>query len=554
MKQLFFGDCLDVLKELHQKYPDGIVDLIYIDPPFNSKRNYNILYEDLDMKDTKAQKMAFADTWSNLHYYDELNEIARIREHLHDFLSIINKINISKSIVAYLTTMSIRIFYMKKVLKNTGSFYLHCDPNMSHYLKIVCDLIFGKDNFRNEIIWKRTSSHNLIKRYGPIHDVILYYSKSNNYLYNNLKKDYSKLQTSKFSLKDDFGNFKRADLTGSGVRMGFSGEKWLRYDPTSKDRHWAIPGILKEAFDIDSNLNTLETLEILNRKGLILHSESPDGLPGYKNYINLSMGQSLQDIFYDIPSVKGNENLGYPTQKPETLLERIIKASSNEGDLIADFFCGCGTSIAVANRLNRDWLGVDISHLAIKLILKRLTDPYDDDKKKILIKEIQINGFPKDIASAKELFKIPIKGPIIFQDWVIEVLLGGVSNEIKNVKGYDGYLTFAKNEKESGKVLIEVKGGGAGLTQLNHFIHTVKTKEADLGVFVCFEEQVTKGMRESAVEEGFYTKYKINKIQIITIEELFEGKEIKLPGLAENTTFKKNVNGKKNNNIDRSFL
>ena len=188
MNKLFFGDCLDVLKELNREHSEGFIDLIYIDPPFNSKRNYNVLFEDINMKDTKAQKQAFADTWSNVSYLDTLNELHDLDYDLYQYLTILDKINISKEAVSYLTTMAIRIYYMHKVLKDTGSFYLHCDSTMSHYLKVVCDLIFGGDKFQNEIVWKRTSGHSDATRYGNVHDIILYLVKTNRYTWNKIYK------------------------------------------------------------------------------------------------------------------------------------------------------------------------------------------------------------------------------------------------------------------------------------------------------------------------------------------------------------------------------
>jgi site-specific DNA-methyltransferase (adenine-specific) len=206
MKHLYFGDCLDVLKNLYTKNPNGFIDLIYIDPPFNSKRNYNILFEDIDMKDTKAQKQAFADTWSNITYKDSIEEIADLNINLFKFLKNLDEINISKSVIAYLATMAIRIHFMYKVLKDTGSFYLHCDTNMSHYLKLVCDLIFGKDNFRNDITWQRIYSHNDANKFGSIHDNIILYRKSNVFIWNKLYTKYDKKYL-KMYLHDD-GNGK----------------------------------------------------------------------------------------------------------------------------------------------------------------------------------------------------------------------------------------------------------------------------------------------------------------------------------------------------------
>lgn len=373
MRKLYFGDNLEVMKELHQKHPNGFIDLIYIDPPFNSKRNYNILYEDIEMEDTQAQKQAFADTWSNVSYYDTLNELADVDLDIHKFLTMLDNLsNISKSAISYLTTMAIRIIYMHRLLKETGSFYLHCDPNMSHYLKILCDMIFGEKRFNNEIVWNRTNAHNMKSNYfGRTHDIIFFYHKSDSYTWNNQYLEYSKAQLKRFK-KDERGKlYKAENITMTSANPGRQFE-WRGTIPPP-NRSWGM---------------SEEKLEELWQKGLILTKK--DGTPrldGLKVYLDDLEGKLLNDNWHDIPRV-GNtskERLGYPTQKPEALLERIIKASSNEGDLVADFFCGCGTTMAVAEKMNRRWLGVDISHLAVRLIVKRLSDPYEGESQQRII-------------------------------------------------------------------------------------------------------------------------------------------------------------------------
>lgn len=215
-------------------------------------------------------------------------------------------------------------------------------------------------------------------------------------------------------------------------------------------------------------------------------------------------------------------------------MERIIQASSNEGDLVADFFCGCGTTIAAAQKLNRRWIGADISHLAVKLISKRLTDTYGPE----IRNTFEIFGFPKDIASARELAANPDKGRFKFEEWVVEVMLDGVINENRTQTGFDGYLTFNFQGKKE-LVMIEVKSGGATLTQLNHFIQTVNSKKGDLGVFVCFPEEVSKGMYESAKKQGYYReelfRMTYDKIQILTVDRILNGEKINIPRSTEMT-------------------
>ena len=556
MKELYFGDCLDVLKELHSKYPDGFVDLIYIDPPFNSKRNYNVLFEDIDMTDTKAQREAFNDTWSNVKYKDTLFEIENLNLDLHDFLKTLDKINISKSSVAYLTTMAIRIYYMHKVLINTGSFYLHCDPNMSHYLKIICDLIFRKENFRNEITWQRTNAHNDARLKMPsVSDIIFYYTKSSKYFYRPISAPLSKDYIEKFYRKKNTkGNYMSGDLTGPKTSSGESGMEWHGFNPTDAGRSWAVPNRIVKKLVNEKKFNkmgVIDKLEILYKHGYIYFTKK--GTPRIKRYLDDSQGTVIGDIWTDIKPISAHaaERLGYPTQKPEALLERIINASSKDGDVVADFFCGCGTTIAVANRLNRNWLGVDISHLTVKLILDRLIKPLPDYARKDFLKTISIHGFPKDIASAKALAQKDSKGRFEFQLWVVEFLLGGIINPKKTAdKGWDGYITFPKNGKGRGRILIAVTNGHANVRNIREFITVLKKQEADMGVFTCFAEQVTKPMYEASKEEGYYEGYKFDKMQIMTIEDLLEGREIKIPGGVGSSLFKqaiKDVRPKKQN-------
>ena len=343
MKKLYFGDCLDILKGLNKEHPEGFIDLIYIDPPFNSKRDYNVLFESLDLSDSTAQKQAFADTWSNVSYLDTLNEIQELDLDLFQFLKGLDSIRVHKSAVAYLTTMAIRIFYMRKVLKDSGSFYLHCDPAMSHYLKLVCDLVFGQDNFRNDISWKRTSGHSDAKGYGSAHDVILYYTMSKDSLWNLLYQPYeSDYVKTYYRYSDPDGRkWMSGDLGAAGLQGG-----GYEYEWKGVKRLWRVP---------------VSTMEQMDKDGKIFYTKN--GIPRIKRYLDESKGIPAQDIWTDIEALRSwhKERLGYDTQKPEALLERIIQASSNEGDLIADFFCGCGTTIAVAEHLNRNWIGVDIS-------------------------------------------------------------------------------------------------------------------------------------------------------------------------------------------------
>jgi len=493
--QLYFGDNLDVLQQLYASYPQGFIDLIYIDPPFNSKRNYNVLFESVDMKDSTAQKEAFADTWSNVTYVMTLSQLSDLDINLYNFIKNLDNTNISKGAIAYLTTMAVRLWYMHKLLKPTGSFYLHCDPTMSHYLKIVCDLIFGEKNFRNEVIWCYKSRHFSKRHFGQKHDVILLYSKTDQYTFNwrSILRPLSETTIKKFKHKDEIGYYR---LNGRGIK--------------------GSP--IQSAKDVDPKWE-------IEHPELVVRDYLKEGVP-------------IEDYWYiDIINQASKERLGYPTQKPEALLDKIILASSNEGDIVADFFCGCGTAVAVAQRLNRKWLGVDISHLAVKLIAKRLGDTYGDE----ILKTFEIHGFPKDIDSAKELANNVKGGRLEFEEWIVEVLLHGVINERRNEMGFDGYRTFSIYDKKY-VVMIEVKSGNASPTQLNHFIKTVEDKKGAIGLFICFADQITKNMQVIAKKEGQFTDDFDNtycdKIQVISVEELMEGKRPMIP-LSKVETFKK---------------
>lgn len=533
MNQLYFGDSLEILKQLCAKHPEGFIDLVYIDPPFNSKRNYNILFETVDLHDAKAQKEAFADTWSNVSYKDTIEELKTIDLNLSRFLDALDHAGISQSAVSYLTTMAIRVYYIRKVLKPTGSFYLHCDPTMSHYLKLVCDLIFGEKNFRNEITWQRTNAHSDAKNKFPdVNDVILFYSKSGKTAFNQtyvahdeeyLKKFY------RFNDHDGKGPFRLDNMASPNPRPNMM-YAWKGYP--YPDKGWRYEK---------------ETMKKLDEEGKIYYPKTRDGSPDFtkrlalKRYLQEQKGNLITNNWTDIYPLQAadKERLGYPTQKPEALLERIIQASSNEGDAVADFFCGCGTTVAAAQKLNRNWIGVDISHLAVGLIRKRLIDTYGES----IVKTFTVDGLPKDIGSAKALAIAP-QGRMHFQDWVIETLLGGVSNEKKTGDGgYDGYTTLEIDKGKKEVVLIEAKSGNINITNLRSFAATVEQQKASAGILVCFEAQITKGMRSEAKGRGYFRQdiygTTFDKVQIISVEDLLEGKLPSLPKSSETGPFKK---------------
>jgi adenine specific DNA methylase Mod len=366
--KLYYGDNLDVLRRYVK---DESVDLIYLDPPFNSRQDYNVLLAEKDGSQTGSRIQAFEDTWEwNIEaeraYEQIVEQGGRVADALRSFRTFLG----GSDMMAYLAMMAPRLVELRRVLKETGSIYLHCDPTASHYLKILMDAIFGPQFFRNEIVWKRTSAHNSAKRWGPVHDVLLFYAKGEQSTWNRVSQDYTEEYIQRFYRQEDHeGRFTLGDLTGAGTRNGESGLPWRGVDPTAIGRHWAVPRPEDER-EIWEELSVQQRLDVLDAKGLIYWPPRENGVPRFKRYLRIDRGMPAQDVITDIDplSPHAKERMGYQTQKPEALLERIIRSSSNEGDVVLDPFCGCGTTVQVAQRLNRRWIGIDITFLAIGLI------------------------------------------------------------------------------------------------------------------------------------------------------------------------------------------
>ena len=421
----------------------------------------------------------------------------------------------------------------------TGSLYLHCDPTASHYLKIILDAIFNPRNFQNEVVWKRTFSHNRAKRWGPIHDAVLFYSKTDDFTWNRTIQPYDESYVAKaFTHHDQFGVFSSESLTGPGKRTGDSGKVWEGIDPDSIGRHWEPPPdrSLPEHFRFPegwSGLSVRERLTILNDQNMIYWPKKKNGKPRFKRYLSNELGLAIQDIVTDIPPIssQAKERMGYPTQKPITLLERIIKASSNESDTILDPFCGCGTAIHAAQRLNRNWTGIDVTHLAIGLIEKRMRDAFGI--------KVNVRGTPNSFDSAKDLAR---RNKFQFEAWAV-TLIPNVLPNTKQVgdKGVDGrgYIHLGKNKdgkRIDAKIIVSVKGGG-NLTpsMVRDLAGTMSSEKAKLGVFVCLKEP-TRKMREAAVSEKFFSTpfgESYPRLQIYTISDYFNGIRPNLPSLAD---------------------
>ena len=372
---MWTGDNLDIMRGMNSES----VDLIYLDPPFNSKRNYAAPIG------SQAAGAAFKDSWT----LDDIDlawhgEIADKQPALY---SIIDASGLAhgKGMKSYLIMMAVRLMEIYRLLKPTGSLYLHCDPTASHYIKALMDAIFGPRQFRNEVVWKRTSSHNRAKRWGPIHDTILFYSAGPKFTWNRVLQPLDAAYVERFYRhRDGKGSYRVSDLTGPGLRDGDTGQPWRDIDPAPRSRHWELPPdhALPEWFtfpDGYADMPARERLDVLNKQGLIYWPAKQGGVPGFKRYLGAHSGSPVQDLILDIKplSAAAMENVNYPTQKPLDLLDRIIKASSNDGDMVLDPFAGCATACVAAERLNRQWVGIDISHKAVELVQIRIRKEID---------------------------------------------------------------------------------------------------------------------------------------------------------------------------------
>ncbi|MGQ0444759.1 MAG: site-specific DNA-methyltransferase [Beijerinckiaceae bacterium] len=527
---LFYGDNLAILRE---HIADESVDLIYLDPPFNSNASYNVLFRAPEGHQSQAQIEAFDDTW---HWnapaeqaFDEVmqsgnSDAAEMLRAMRSFLK-------ENDMMAYLTMMAVRLLELHRVLKPTGSLYLHCDPTASHYLKILLDAVFGNKNYRSEISWRRSSAHSDAKQgrrlYGNIRDTLFFYSKSDawqwNWQYTSYSSDY--VESAYRHIDQATGKrFRRDNLTAAKpggdvsylwpVKRPVAGGNWeadleeefrvpndgweYKQVPPYRGRFWAY---------------SKENMRTFANEGRLIYAQS--GMPEFKRYLDEMPGVPLQNDWNDISPVIGKQDLGYPTQKPLALLERIVSASSNEGDLILDPFCGCGTTVHAAQKLNRRWIGIDITHLAIHLIKRRLNEAFP----KIAF---DIVGEPKDLDGARAL---AAQDKYEFQKWALAMI---DAQPFKGGKkggdgGVDGFLYIKPDGKKTEKVIVSVKGGQSlNPAMVKDLIVTVEQEGAKMGVFLTLEPP-TKGMVTQAAAAGFYkTEYgQFPKVQIVTVEALF---------------------------------
>ncbi len=526
---LFYGDNLPILREY---VADASVDLVYLDPPFNSNRTYNVLFRQESGAESEAQIAAFEDTWhwnraAEQTYYELIQNAP---PHVADMIGALRGFIGENQMMAYLVMMAARLVELHRVLKPTGSLYLHCDPTASHYLKIVLDTIFGVQNMRSEIIWKRSAAHSDAKQGakqpGRIHDVIFFYSKTKEWTWNPVYTEYDPdyVASNYRHIEEETGRrFKSTDLTAAKPG-GNTSYEWKGRRPT-EGRYWAY---------------SIENMQKFEDEGLLYYSST--GLPRLKQYLDEMPGISLQDIWADIPpiSAKAAERLGYPTQKPIALLERIINASSNPGDVVLDPFCGCGTTIAVAQKLGRRWIGIDITHLSIALMKYRLREMFPDAT-------FEVIGEPTTEQGAQQLAR---DDRYQFQWWALSLIrarpyggeAGGKQGKKGADRGIDGLITFIDdNSGKAKRVIVQVKSGKVKSGDIRDLVGTVKREGAAIGVFLTLEPPTSEMTRE-AVSAGFYESPGWGtthpRVQLLTVGDLLAGRaRVDMPP-TERTTFK----------------
>jgi DNA modification methylase len=522
--RLYYGDNLDVLR---QHIADESVDLVYLDPPFKSEQNYNVLFEEQNGSRSAAQIKAFEDTWrwdeaAAMAYEEVVESGGSASRAMQAFRTLVGGSNM----LAYLSMMAPRLLELRRVLKATGSIYLHCDPTASHYLKVLMDAVFDPRNFRGEIIWKCTSAHSNARRLGKVHQTILFYSKCDHFAWNPIYMPYEQAYIDTYyRYKDEDGRrFMSSDLVG---HRGVNPE----YEWRGIVRPWRYPK---------------HRLDELDAQGRIFWTRNK--FPRYKRYLDDMPGMPAQSVWTDVLPVVSwsSERLGYPTQKPEALLERVVQASSNEDQIVLDPFCGCGTAIAVAQKLKRRWIGIDITHLAITLIKHRLRDAFENDI------EFEVIGEPVSLPDAETL---AAEDPWQFQWWALG-LVGARPIEQKrgSDQGIDGRLYF-HDEPQGGKtkqVVFSVKSGKPGVAHVRDLRGVIEREEAAIGVLITMKE-ATKEMRKEAASAGFYhsswgagATTKHPRVQLVTIEQLLSGKAIDMPPSRDLRTFKKAPKAKQN--------
>ena len=524
MNQLYYGDCLAIMQDMRL----GSVDLIYLDPPWNSNRTYNAIYRDSTGRELPDQVEAFCDLWELTPERETVIRnmpILMAQAGIEDsagklwqlWLSALR--NTQPKLLAYLLYMTERLIVMKGLLKPTGSIYLHCDPTASHYIKSLMDAIFGHRYFQSEIIWKRTSAHSSAKRHGPVHDVLLFYSKSLSFTWNQIYQDYDQTYVDAFytHVDDDGRRWRRSDLTGAGTRNGETGKKWRGIDVTAKGRHWAQPP---------------DALEQMDKEGRIHWPKKKGGMPMLKRFLEDQPGAPLQDIWTDIRPIHNisKERLGYPTQKPLALLKRIIEASSNANDVVLDPFCGCATTIAAAHELGRRWIGIDIAYHAIKRVTQvRLNEQYGLTEGE----HYTVTGVPRTLEGAQGLWR---QDKYQFQRWAVEQVNGFVTTKRTADGGIDGRLYFTlPGDQQLHSMIIEVKGGrNVGINVMRELRGALERDEAAMAGLIVMEplsDRKQQNFMREASSVGMLDVMGVEypRMQILSVPDIVAGQSFLTP-------------------------
>jgi site-specific DNA-methyltransferase (adenine-specific) len=544
---LYYGDNLDVLRR-HIK--DETVDLVYLDPPFNSNANYNVLFAEKDGSKAASQIQAFTDTWTwdqedEAVYADLVTAGGRLADALQAFRQLIGPCDL----LSYLVMMAPRLVELRRVMKPTATIYLHCDSAASHYLKILMDAVFGPDHFGNEIIWQRTNAKGLaFTRFARNHDVILRFTAGAratwNLPYTKHDPDYV-AKFYRFTEPDTGRRYRLADLTNPNKNRPN-----LTYEFLGVTRVWRW---------------TKERMQKAYEQGIVIQSK-PGGVPVLKRYLDEQEGNPVGDVWTDILPVQAQaaERLGYPTQKPEALLERILSASSNPNDTVLDPFCGCGTTIVAAQKQGRRWIGIDITHLAITLIKHRLKDSFGVEavthaastRKEELAKVAEASaeygdptkrpfsviGEPVSLADAERLAE---SDPYQFQWWALGLVGARPVEEKKGAdKGIDGRIIFQGDKPGTFEsVILSVKAGHTNVAHVRDLRGVVEREKAAVGVLITMQEP-TAPMKTEAATAGFYESTSWNrkypKVQLLTVADLLGGKKVEMPPIRQvGATFKK---------------
>ena len=559
MGTLYYGDNLDILRRYIK---DETVDLVYLDPPFNSAQNYNAFFHEKDGTDAASQIRAFEDTWTwnqeSQRVYEELilqpGKVSEVMQAFKTFLG-------TNDMMAYLAMMAPRLVELRRVLKSTGSIYLHCDPTASHYLKLLLDAVFGHENYRNEIIWKRSNPKSLITiNFATCTDTILRFTKTDKYTFHQPYEEHDpEYVESAYKYTDKNGRYRLLPLLNPN-----DNRPNLTYEFLGVTRVWRW---------------TRERMQKAYEDGMVVQLK-PGAVPQYKKYLHDSKGRTVTNCWTDISQAAGNEALGYPTQKPVALLERIIEASSNPGDVVLDPFCGCGTTIDAAEKLGREWIGIDITQLAISLIKNRLSDTYGSHVKFVSgsasqasSREDEVSDEPQSLreegsyrgahpsgnftislvriigepTTPNEAATLAEEDKFQFQWWALGLVSARPVEQKKGADhGIDGKILFRDDltAPKPEQIILQVKGGKTGVKDVRDLRGVLDREKAAIGVLISLQPP-TREMQAEAASTGFYehkmNKQKYPRIQLRTVKELMTGKGIERPSnvAAVDETFKK---------------